>query len=178
MKHIIPLVILLLLISGITQGDQASDYAGEKTFLAGAATSNVTPELGLPVIGGFRPFPATHVHDDLLARCIVLDDGGQRIAIVIIDILGIPREVTDLARQQIQQTTGIKPSHVLIAATHTHSAVTPRGPQTRCVANWAPKRKNLTPHVTSLGRAHEHPGATAPTAVHPLPIPDRGNRPQ
>ena len=129
MKHIIPLVILLLLISGITQGDQASDYAGEKTFLAGAATSNVTPELGLPVIGGFRPFPATHVHDDLLARCIVLDDGGQRIAIVIIDILGIPREVTDLARQQIQQTTGIKPSHVLIAATHTHSAVTPRGPQ-------------------------------------------------
>jgi hypothetical protein len=129
MHRLVPLAIVLLAIPISTRGDEKDALSSEKTFLAGAVTSNVTPQLGLPVIGGFQPFPATHVHDELFARCIVLDDGSQRIAIVIVDILGIPREVTDLARVRIQQATGIKPSHVLIAATHTHSAVTPRGPR-------------------------------------------------
>jgi hypothetical protein len=129
MKRLIPLAIVFLAMPLNTRGDEKNVASGEKTLMAGAVTSNVTPQLGLPVIGGFKPFPATHVHDELFARCIVLDDGSQRIAVVIVDILGIPREVTDLARVQIQKATGIKPSHVLIAATHTHSAVTPRGPQ-------------------------------------------------
>jgi len=33
-----------------------------KPFRAGAATSNITPPLGSPIVGGFVPFPATHVH--------------------------------------------------------------------------------------------------------------------
>ena len=107
MHRLFFLAIGLFLVPINTDGGEQGDSSGKKTLLAGAVTSNVTPQLGLPVIGGFKPFPATHVHDELFARCIVLDDGSQLIAIVIVDILGIPREVTDLARVQIQKATGI-----------------------------------------------------------------------
>src|SRR5262245_12258617 len=53
-----------------------------KSFRAGAATSNITPPLGSSIIGGFVPFPATHVHDELHARCLVLDDGKIKLVLV------------------------------------------------------------------------------------------------
>ena len=34
-----------------------------RQFLAGAAASNITPPLGKPIVGGWSPKPATHVHD-------------------------------------------------------------------------------------------------------------------
>ena len=43
-----------------------------RRLLAGAATSNITPEIGAIIVGGFDPFPATHIHDELHARCLVL----------------------------------------------------------------------------------------------------------
>ena len=55
------------------------------TFRAGAATSNITPALGSAIIGGFLPFPATNVHDELQARCLVLDDGKTKLALVVLD---------------------------------------------------------------------------------------------
>src|SRR5437867_2048241 len=89
---------------------------------AGAATSNITPRLGSSVIGGFAPFPATHVHDELHARCLVLDDGNTKVALVVCDLLGIDRLVSDEARAILLQDLGIPQENVLISATHTHSA--------------------------------------------------------
>ena len=43
---------------------------------AGAASADITPPLGEMVVGGFKPFPAAEVHDNLYARCLVLDDGS------------------------------------------------------------------------------------------------------
>ena len=97
-------------------------------FRAGAATSNITPPLGELIVGGWQPIPATNIHDELHARCLVLDDGKVKLAIVICDNVGIPVEVYDLAKQQIHETTGLPASHLLMAATHTHSATTARGP--------------------------------------------------
>lgn len=94
---------------------------------AGAATSNITPELGISIVGGFAPYPAKSVHDELHARCLVLDDGATKLAIVVCDLLGFHRSVSEAAREQIEQTTGIPRSHVLISATHTHSAGTALG---------------------------------------------------
>lgn len=55
---------------------------------AGAATSNITPPLGTRIVGGFAPYPAEHIHDELHARCLVLDDGQTRLALVVCDLLG------------------------------------------------------------------------------------------
>src|SRR5436190_24186816 len=96
--------------------------AGEESFKAGAAISNITPPLGQNIVGGFSPTPSTHVHDELHARCLVLDDGKTRLAFVVCDLLGIHRLISDEARKIIQERSKIPPSHVLISATHTHSA--------------------------------------------------------
>jgi hypothetical protein len=102
-----------------------------KRLLAGAATTNITPPLGELIVGNWTPAPATYVHDELHARCLVLDDGEKRVAVVVADNVGIPRRVLDEAKRQIQTHTGIPPGRVLIASTHTHSATTARGSDDR-----------------------------------------------
>lgn len=99
-----------------------------RVFRAGAATSNITPPLGESIVGGWKPIPATNVHDELHARCLVLDDGEVKLAIVLCDNVGIPAEVFDSAKRQVHEATGIPISHLLMASTHTHSATTARGP--------------------------------------------------
>lgn len=89
---------------------------------AGAATSNITPELGLEVIGGFTPYPSRHIHDELYARCLVLEHGSDRLALVVCDLLGIHRIVSNEARRIIAERSGIPRDCVMISATHTHSA--------------------------------------------------------
>ncbi len=96
--------------------------ADEPSFRAGAATSNITPDIGGNIIGGFAPFPSKHVHDDLYARCLVLDDGTTKLAIVVCDLLGIHRSLSVLARETIETETGIPAANVLVSGTHTHSA--------------------------------------------------------
>lgn len=101
--------------------------AQDHVFRAGAAVSNITPPLGELIVGGWQPIPATHIHDQLHARCLVLDDGTTTLVIVLCDNVGIPREVFDEAKRQVQEATGIPASHLLMASTHTHSATTARG---------------------------------------------------
>src|SRR5262249_10921847 len=45
-----------------------------------------------------------------------------RIAIVVVDSLMMPREFVDEAKKQAAKTTTISADHILVAATHTHSA--------------------------------------------------------
>lgn len=104
---------------------------GQDGLRAGAATSNITPELGSEIVGGFVPYPSKHIHDELHARCLVLDDGKTKLALVVCDLLGIDRVVSDEARRLIAERQGIPPSHVLISATHTHSASSALGKDSR-----------------------------------------------
>jgi hypothetical protein len=96
-------------------------------FRAGAATSNITPPLGAAIIGGFLPFPSTNVHDELRARCLVLDDGQTKLAVVVLELLGIDSCVSGEARKLIAEEVGIPSSNVLISAVHTHSAASALG---------------------------------------------------
>jgi putative membrane-bound dehydrogenase-like protein len=66
---------------------------------------------------------ADSIHDDLHARCLVLDNGQTKIALVVCDSCMIPREVFDAAKQMAAEKTGILTDHILCSATHTHSAV-------------------------------------------------------
>jgi hypothetical protein len=98
-------------------------------FRAGAAASNITPPLGEPIVGGWTPTPAGHVHDELHARCLALDDGTTRLVFVTCDNVGIPREVFDEARRLVEKETGLPGANLLLSSTHTHSATSARGDQ-------------------------------------------------
>lgn len=89
---------------------------------AGAAASNITPWLGVSIAGHMGDRIAGHIHDELHARCLVLDDGKTKLAFAVVDSCMVPREVVLDAKQQIENHTGIPADHVLISATHTHSA--------------------------------------------------------
>ncbi len=96
-------------------------FAADKIFRAGAAASNVTPWLGVSMPGGFTDRRATRIHDELYARCLVLDDGQTKLAIVVVDNCILPRDVLDRAKAMAQKATGIPATHMLVSATHTHS---------------------------------------------------------
>jgi hypothetical protein len=98
------------------------NVSDEPVFRAGAATSNITPPIGSdPTVRSSKP-QATHVHDELHARCLVLDDGQAKLALVVCDLRHISAEVVVNAKQIIQRTTGIPPECVLVSATHTHTS--------------------------------------------------------
>lgn len=103
-------------------------FSQNKVFLAGASTTNITPPLGAGIVGNFGiPPPAAHVHDELHVRTLVLDDGENRLAFVIVDNVGINRKVFDEAKRMIGEETQIPQDHILMAANHTHSAVSAGG---------------------------------------------------
>ncbi|MBN1347105.1 MAG: neutral/alkaline non-lysosomal ceramidase N-terminal domain-containing protein [Phycisphaerae bacterium] len=106
---------------------EAAAPSKTKQFRAGVATSNITPWLGDGLIGNFgTPPPAEYVHDELHARCFVLDDGSTRIALVVSDSLYMSREVLDEAKRQASEATGLPTDRMLMSCTHTHSSVSAR----------------------------------------------------
>lgn len=116
------LILIAILAAACTASAQTP-----KLFKAGAAASNITPPLDEPIVGGWNSPPAAHVHDELYARCLVLDDGAARLAIVLVDSLGVSREILDAAKLRIEEKTAIPADRILIAATHTHSSIPARG---------------------------------------------------
>ncbi|MFB0556172.1 MAG: neutral/alkaline non-lysosomal ceramidase N-terminal domain-containing protein [Phycisphaerae bacterium] len=127
--------ILVLAIAGTaasmgkmpTKARTTSETAVVRIFKAGAVASNITPPLDEPIVGGWNSPLATHIHDELYARCLVLDDGKKRLVFVILDSLGVSREVFDAAKGIIHEKTGIPIENMLMAATHTHSSINARG---------------------------------------------------
>ena len=126
-----PLALTVWAVLVIGAGALGAGSPGEAptsgVFKAGAAASNITPPLDEPIIGGWNSPPATHVHDELYARCLVLDDGRTRLVFVLVDSVGMSREVFDAAKGIIQEKTGIPRENMLMAATHTHSSINARG---------------------------------------------------
>ena len=95
----------------------------QTTLKAGSASANITPPLGTRIPGGFRPRYAENVDDELFAKAVVIDNGTTRIAIVTCDLIAIPEKVADAAKARIADRCGIPAAHVMVNATHTHTAV-------------------------------------------------------
>lgn len=106
------LFVFLLLLAG------TASAAGLR---AGAAQVVITPPKGAPMAGYYSSRVAEGTHDDLHAKAIVFEKGGVKVALVACDLVNLPRSVSEMARQIIQQKTGILPVHIMISATHDHT---------------------------------------------------------
>lgn len=93
------------------------------TLDAGVASVDITPTEPVVLAGSPSRLVSTSIKYRLYARALVLSDGKQKIAIVTLDTLKYPVEHSERARQQIERSTGIPASHVIICSSHTH-----RGP--------------------------------------------------
>ncbi len=97
--------------------------AAQAELKAGAAIVDISPsQFPVLVNGGMTSRTADKVVAPLYARAIVLDNGPERIAIVVVDSCMIGRVTLDDAKHIAAQRTKIKPDRMLISATHTHTA--------------------------------------------------------
>ena len=141
---------------------------------AGAVVVDITPALGVANGGVIaRGGPVTHIHDELHARCLVLDDGATRLAIAICDMRMLGGEVVARAKSLAGEATGLAPENILIAATHTHAAPAMVGihpePRDRAYAEFVARR--IADGITRAGH-HLAPAkvgwgfGSAPQHVH------------
>ncbi|HEY1170960.1 MAG TPA: neutral/alkaline non-lysosomal ceramidase N-terminal domain-containing protein [Verrucomicrobiae bacterium] len=116
--------ILLSICVFITTALAQPAVSPKRQFRAGAATSNITPHLGVSINGNMQDGKATHIHDELHARCLALDDGQTKLVLVVCDSCMIPREIFDAAKKMVNEATGLPLENMMMSATHTHSAPT------------------------------------------------------
>ena len=144
----------LLVLAALTAALAAPGPAHAE-LTAGAATADITPPIGTPQFaytarsrlaggapqdiplqivadpdGGLyaKTFAASRgIHTRVRARAIVLDTGGERAALVQVDLGGIPYALVQRVHELIPET-GIPLENIMVAATHTHSSTGPIWP--------------------------------------------------
>ena len=91
-------------------------------LLAGAAIVDITPPLGVQLDGyGAREHSSQGVHDELMARVLVFEQGDQTAVIVSCDLLGVHPWIVSEVRARAAAATGVRRDGVLVAATHNHA---------------------------------------------------------
>ncbi|MGC4073342.1 MAG: hypothetical protein QM760_12670 [Nibricoccus sp.] len=93
----------------------------KEAMKAGAAEIDITPHVGYRMAGYFNERLATGTHDPLKAKVIILQDGKEKFAFGFCDLVGLSLHVTTNARAQFSAASGIPVSHIVIAATHSHT---------------------------------------------------------
>ncbi|MEN6642862.1 MAG: hypothetical protein ABFE08_10480 [Armatimonadia bacterium] len=98
---------------------------------AGFARANITPPPGSNSPGGHFPRAATHVHDELYATAMVIDNGEETVALVGLDALSVKHSTVQAARKLANKLCGIKPENIMVGASHTHCG----GPTCDCLGS-------------------------------------------
>lgn len=88
---------------------------------AGIGVVDITPPVGFRMSGYFSERLSTGTHDPLQAKALVLQQGQTTLALVLCDLIGVSRRVTDGVRRAAFGRTGIPPENIAIAGTHTHT---------------------------------------------------------
>ena len=121
------------------------DVAG---LQVGFSEVDITPPVGLYMCGSLKPRTNVGVDDPLMAKALVASAGGKTVAVVGVDLIGLPREIVDRAIEQAVERTGIDAGCVVVSCSHTHS-----GPYTA--------ERLYDTNVTDAGYLARLPGAIA-----------------
>lgn len=92
-----------------------------KKLLAGFARVNVTPPLGIGMIGYYKPRYAQGILDELEINALALSCGEDKVVLLSFDTNCVNTDVADKYRKCISETTGLCKEAILIHATHTHT---------------------------------------------------------
>ena len=104
--------------------DTWTDVNGDNQFTPGEGDTwedrNNNGEFDAYWIAGFQHKRAAQkIHDDLWARAIVIDDGHTRLALVVVDAIGLFHEDVIRIRKKIAEEASV--DYTAVTATHTHS---------------------------------------------------------
>ncbi len=88
----------------------------------GLAESDITPPIGFPMAGYYHERLAEGTIDPLKAKAIVFREGETTGALVVCDLIGIATDLSKEVRRRAAEKTGIQANHIVLAATHSHTA--------------------------------------------------------
>ncbi|MDO8466608.1 MAG: neutral/alkaline non-lysosomal ceramidase N-terminal domain-containing protein [bacterium] len=119
------------------------------SFRAAADKEVITP-IGQTNLAGFSPKRLSlGVHDDLYARCLILEcPHGEKLAIVSLDLVGFLRYDVLKVREELRKKGVIHPDSLIIVSTHQHAGPDPIGVWGRSIP--------FAPHLSGSGRDEEY----------------------
>lgn len=95
----------------------------ENTYLlrCGFGRKEITPPLGTPIVGYYKPRFVKGVIDPLYARAAVFEKGGEKCLVLTMDLCLLTKEKCTAIREIIAENTGLHPDAVFITLSHTHT---------------------------------------------------------
>ena len=135
----------------------------QEVFQAGAARAIISPPVGA-CLYGYRPlWESTSLHDDLTLTAAAFQQGGLSALLMTVEVGDIHTDLCDEMRAALEKETGVPKAHILLSATHTHSA-----PNVSGMEGWGeidrPYYENiLMPGVLQAGR--EAVGSLRPAQI-------------
>ncbi|WP_080905364.1 neutral/alkaline non-lysosomal ceramidase N-terminal domain-containing protein [Parabacteroides sp. Marseille-P3160] len=89
----------------------------------GVAKKSITPTFPIWMAGyAARTSPSKGILHDLWAKALVLEDAlGHRSILITMDLLSIPKDVSERFREKLKQKYGFEKSQIILSCSHTHS---------------------------------------------------------
>ncbi len=103
-------------------GIAGSGAAEPPALRIGMAEVDITPPEAFPMAGYYFERKATGTRDPLKAKAIVFRSDTEQAAFVACDLIGIAKDLSVAVRRRASEKTGIPAAHIVLAATHSHTA--------------------------------------------------------
>ncbi len=120
-KNTLVLAVGLILLSKPAFAADGETAPSKGYLNAGVGIVDITPTGRTTLVGGTVQWKTSSVRSRLYVKALVLAAGGQKVAIVTLDILKYPVEHAVQVRRQVERTSGISASNVIICPSHTHN---------------------------------------------------------
>ena len=109
------IIAFMIAITSLSTGCASNNQTD--SFEVGVAIVDITPPIGHPQYRG----ESTGVASPLYAKALIFRQGDNHGALLVCDIIGIPRDLSRIVREQASSKTGIDFQDISISATHTHA---------------------------------------------------------
>ena len=122
---------------------------------AGAASVSIAPGQPAWLAGSSgRSHPSESTRGDLRARALDIDDGsGGRAVLISVELLAVPRTLTEMIAADIMKKLGLERGQILINATGTRSAPFVQGLQPVLAPASVEERRNIAQYTAGLSRS-------------------------
>ena len=86
----------------------------------GIARTDITPAVGIPMVGFAGRGPSTRINDPLYATAMAVSCAGEQAVLIASDLLQFKAETVAEFREIIQAASGISAYRITLACSHTH----------------------------------------------------------
>jgi len=99
-----------------------AEESGKMKVEVGFGRYNITPPLGTLMAGyAKRTDGAADIYDELSARAVAFESGGESAALIAVDVCSLPDATCEATRVRVSERTGIPKDNVIVAGVHTHA---------------------------------------------------------